>query len=70
MTVEKGVPNESQPNCEAFKVEDLASGGAGKSSRMRGAGLLDDETCSDEDDEDDIPRRWQSTSCFPSSSLM
>ena len=70
MIVEKGVPNESQPNNEVSKVGDLASSGARKSSGMHGAGLLDDEICSDEDDEDDILRRRQSTSCFPTSSLM
>ena len=64
MIVEKGGPNDKHSNGDhALDRGVPAFSGIGKGAGQRRAGLIDDEECSDEDNDDDIPGRRQSTSC-------
>ena len=68
MIIERGVPKNDilHTKDDASEVKDLTSCCAGKGAEKRGAGLLDDEMCSNEDDdEDDILSDSSRPSGFP-----
>ena len=55
-TLAKGIPkqnNEQRRNVQNALDASVASAGVGENAGKRGAGLPDEEACSDEDDDED-----------------
>ena len=52
MRVEKGVPR-SPPRYDVTPPKNTETSGAGEGPRKYGAGLVDEQTCADEDEDED-----------------